>query len=459
MSFLELVRILRGRFWIVLLVWTAIAGGAAAWLAQQPRVYGGEAEVLVDLQRPDPLHGNRIDRMLRNGYLRTQMDLIRSPATAAAVVAELRLDEGAQVRSRFLEATGGRGTVREWVAELLLRNLFVTPRERSSVLVVSFFSQSPEAAATIATAFARAYVERNAALRAEPARRAAEWLAADAEARRSALAQSESALATTQARLGLTALAAELDAETRRLEDLTRLHSTALSRAADRSARAALARSFAERGQPLGSLPDVLADAGIGQLQKSLARLAGELQAEGERLGPHHPLQVARVERFAELDLRLRAAIATAADAIEREAANARGAADELARAVERQRGVVLSMQGKRAQAAVAAAEARSDGIAFAESDRRRSEALIEGGLEQGNAFLLAAALQPTRAASPRVARTLAIALVVGLLAGVAAALHVEMFRQRVRAVHALPRDADALTLRMPRARLRTRAA
>ena len=62
------------------------------------------------------------------------------------------------------------GDIKDWVADILLENLEITPSRESSLIEIDFTSTDPQLAANIANAFTDAYIQTNVELRAQPAK-------------------------------------------------------------------------------------------------------------------------------------------------------------------------------------------------------------------------------------------------------------------------------------------------
>ncbi|MEO8627443.1 MAG: Wzz/FepE/Etk N-terminal domain-containing protein, partial [Betaproteobacteria bacterium] len=172
MTFKQFLLVLWARKWILVVL--AIFGLAVAIAVNNlfsPR-YRAETSVLIDYKSMDPVSGAMA---APPGYLPTQIDIIQSHRVGLKVVRRLKLTDNATVRQRFLEATQGKGTIDDWLADVLLDKLDVVPTRESSVIAIRYTWEEPQFAAIIADAFAKAYLETNLELRVDPARETALW--------------------------------------------------------------------------------------------------------------------------------------------------------------------------------------------------------------------------------------------------------------------------------------------
>jgi len=60
-------------------------------------------------------------------YMATQLDIIQSQNVALKVVDKLKLAEQATARELWQDATDGEGSIRHWLADVLRRDLTLTP--------------------------------------------------------------------------------------------------------------------------------------------------------------------------------------------------------------------------------------------------------------------------------------------------------------------------------------------
>jgi uncharacterized protein involved in exopolysaccharide biosynthesis len=159
---------------IVPLVALAAAAGASALL---PAVWTATTSVLVDSSAPETITGNAPPAQAHPGVIATQVEIVRSRNVALKVVDRLKLHESAAAQREWRQATEGRGSLKAWLADRLIRNLEVSPARKSSVIAISFSGRDAQFAASAADAFAQSYAETNLELKLASARLAAQWFA------------------------------------------------------------------------------------------------------------------------------------------------------------------------------------------------------------------------------------------------------------------------------------------
>ncbi len=141
MTFSQFLNILRARKLIVLLCLTTVVGVTTALSLIWPKSYSATASVLVDVKGADPLTGVYAPGAMLPGYMATQVDVLTSKTVAAKVVDKLRLLESPGIKQQWQDDTQGKGDIRFWLADLLLKKLDVKPSRESSVIEINFASE------------------------------------------------------------------------------------------------------------------------------------------------------------------------------------------------------------------------------------------------------------------------------------------------------------------------------
>ena len=134
--------ILLARWKVALAVLLVAVGAALGYSLWVPKQYTATSTVVVDVRSPDPVAGMVLPGA--QGYLLTQLEIIRSERVAQRVVRNLKLADNPQTREQWREATGGAIDIESWLAKALLRSLDVKPSGDSQVLSVSYSSVDPK---------------------------------------------------------------------------------------------------------------------------------------------------------------------------------------------------------------------------------------------------------------------------------------------------------------------------
>jgi chain length determinant protein EpsF len=426
MNFTLLISALRARFQVFFLILATTVAAALIASLLLPKTYVAKVSLLVDGKDEQSLRAaQRTPERERTGYMQTQVDIITSPKVAERVVRELGIaDNPAALAGIGADGFDRRGNapIEEWIADHLLKRLKVDTSS-SSVVQLSFAAGNPDLAAQVANAFAKSYVSTVLDLRVEPTRQASAWFDEQLKGLRANLEQAEQRLATFRQEHGIAAIDERYDVANLQLNDLA----------------TSLSRDIAGGSPP--SLAEILNSPGLQQLRADLQRAEARLRELSSEYGVNHPLylrQQAQVES-------LRAAVAgetrhavTGSDVIAR---RGRANQENLKAELEKQRAHVLQLAQARTQMAVLTHDAAIAQRTYDEAMQHYLSSNIDSRALQTNVSILDAATPPATPARPRVLLNLGIALVVGMLLGLAAVHLLEMFDQRVRLIDDLAGD------------------
>ena len=418
----QLLLILQARWWLALLILAASVAGTYAVSLQLPKKYTASTALLVDIRARDP-----IAAMLTPSSMATQEDIIRSDRVAQRVVKNLKLDENAAVKEQWRESTGGRGRLEVWLAELLQKQLTVTPPKRdSNVLTIEYTAVDPGFAAAVANAFAAAYVEATVELRVEPARQYARWFGEQGKILRVDLERAQARLSEFQQKKGIVAKEENLDAEMAKLAELTSQLTVIQAQTVDARSKQ---RADAEM------LPEVMGSSVVAGLRAEIARQEAKIKDAATNLGKNHPQLRSMHAELAEL----RANLETESKHVAASFRTTRSVSTDKERAlrgaIEAQKKKLLELRNERDQLAVLQRDVDAAKNAYDAVAARYTQASLESQATQTNVSVLSPAADPLEASSPKVLRYTAMAVFFGLLAGLGAAFLWEMLDRRVRCV------------------------
>lgn len=425
MSPSTMLLVLRARFKIAFLMFLMTAGMAIAVIERLPRQYTAKTELVVDVRAPDP-----VSAILRPSSMATQEDLVKSDRAALRVVKILNLDENEVARSKWRKATGGEGRFDVWLGELLQKNLTVSPPRRdSNILTIEYSAADPVFAAAVANAFAQAYVEIAVELKVEPAKQYARWFADQGKLQRENFEKAQARLSEFQQRRGIVAKDETLDTETHRLADLMTQLTALQAQTADASSK--------ER-TGTDTLPELLQNPVIAGLRQDIARQEAKLKDAAGNLGPNHPRYKSMEAELAELKTRLKEETRHALNSYKSATSVGVDKEKQLKVAIEAQKRKLLQLRSERDDLAVLQRDVDTAKNAYAAVANRYAQASLESQSTQTNVFLLNPAVAPVEASSPKILKLTVMASLLAVLAGLGAALAMEIIDRRVRSAEDL---------------------
>ena len=385
MSLRQFLFALRARFRVfaVSLCAVVLAAGVASYL--MPKSYRASVSLLVDAKDEQSM-GEALRALglpqEHLSYLQTQADILASPKVARRVVEQLRLaDDPAALTTLGVTHAGAR--VEDVLVDRLQHALKVETSQ-SNVIRGTFTCADPRLAATIANAFATAYVDTMLELRVAPNREAAAWFDEQLKGLRSSLEEAQHRL-----------------------------------RAAQDARQQQLAQQHPER------LPQVRDDGFIQQLRADLLHGEEKLRELSTRYGVNHPAYQSQLSENLELRSRLQSelsrAAASAGDSDSRPAV--RAATRQYAESPEQSRTLEPVLQHN-----VDSAER-----AYDTALQRYISSQVDSRASQTDVTVLSAAAVPLQPYRPNMRLNLALAAVVGFGLGCALVAMLEKLDPRVR--------------------------
>ena len=391
MSLRQFLHALRARFRVfaVSLVTVVLAAAVASYL--MPKSYRATVSLLVDAKDEQSM-GEAVRALglpqEHLSYLQTQADILASPKVARRVVQQLQLAASPGALTTLAVTTVESAHLEDVLVDRLQHALKVETSQ-SNVIQGTITCADPRLAATLANAFATAYVDTMLELRVAPNREAAAWFDEQLKGLRASLEEAQRSLR------------------------------------ADQDARQQQLARHPER------LPQVRDDGFIQQLRAELLHGQEKLRELSTRYGVNHPAYQAQVSENAELRDRLQAEVnkvaASAGD-------TGSGAADH--RAASRQNPDSPVQQGTLAP--VLQHNVESAERAYDTALQRYVSSQVDSRASQTNVTVLSPAAVPLQAYRPNIRLNLALALITGLGLGCALVALLEKLDPRVRSAEDL---------------------
>jgi chain length determinant protein EpsF len=441
--------VLRARFGLFALAVCATLVATAVVSLLLPKSYRATASLVVDRRDSQSLNDalNAFTSPLdRTGYLQTQVDIMKSPKVARRVVTTLKLDERPSNRARFAEARPASGSIQDWLASELTRNMDVETTQ-SSVMRVSYNADNAADAALIANGYARAYLDTTLDLRVEPNRQAAAWFDEQLKTLRKDLASAQERLTAYQQEHGIVSTDDRLDDEYTRLADLSGQLSRSQEQNMELRTRERQVQSALDQGRSLQSLPEIQNDSQIRSLRAELLKGEAALQILATKYGENHPDYIKQradnrvIQQTISAEMRNIAATTTN----QRHEGEQRTA--EIAAALAAQRTRLLGLKESRDGLAVLLRDVNTAQSAYDTATQRFVATRVESRASQTNASVLDPAVEPAGPYRPSLSLNLALAAVIGTLLGLGLVMTKEMTDRRVHSAVELAHAVNAPVL------------
>lgn len=427
MNFTHLFLALRARYKIVILILAVTVAAALAISAMLPKVYKASTSLVLNTKGVDPITGMTLPVQLMQGYIATQADIIRSKSVALKAVENLRLAESPAVQEQFREARQGQGSIKEWLAGLLLAKVDVEPSRDSSVLTINFRGNEPQFVAAVANAFAQGYLDFTVQLKTDPALQASGFINTQIKLLREQYELAQSRLSKYQKENNIYSADNRVDVETARLNELSSQLVQVQGLLMEAESRSRQASGNA------GASPDVLNNGLIQSLKSQLATAEARFADTSQRLAVNHPQYISAKSEVDKLRSNLEEQIRIASTGVASNSNIYKQRENELRSSLSAQKARVLELNGARDEFVVLTNEADNARRSYESAMQRYNQTNLEGQARQSDIAVLSTAEVPGSPTSPRLLVNLLLAIVVGTILGGGVVLVLELLDQRVR--------------------------
>lgn len=422
LSLAQILSIIRAYARQSVLIILAVLSVTVLVMTYWPRTYTAMVTLMVNYEVNDPLNGKELPIGQVGSYIATQVELIQTPEVLLAVVDRLNLTDNKNYSSGY---RGDIGTLREWVAKKLTKNLTIYQGQQGSQLIyVAYSANDPAEAAQIANAVADVYKEqdhtRSNGLPGERAKRYASQLSE----LKSKVEQEQQAVTDFYQRNGL------IDSDNKTNIDvalLAGLEARLLD--AQNARRTAEARSAGDQSVNDQVLSSTLVQSLKTQLATQEARLA-QLSANYTPRYPEIPALKSQIQST-------RRSLASAMQGYSANASAGMKVAqrleENLQRAVNEQRGVVLAKGQLHDKAAKQVMVLESARAVYKRALDNYDQIMFASRAHYTNVTFVSRAAPPVKPSKPKVLTGLALGAVAAGILGLGIPLGYELFNRRVR--------------------------
>ena len=397
-----------------------------------PKRYDATATVLIDAREEQTMAPRGMSPRERAGYIFTQMDLIQSGKVASRVVRDLKLAGQPGVREDWERDTGGVGTVEEWVAANLLEKLKVDSGA-SNIITIKYSSNDAKKSAAVANAFAKAYLAVALELRTEPSKEAGQWFDEQLKGLRADLTSAQQKLNAYQKAKGVVGAEERMDVEFTRLSEISAELNRQRTANMDAQTRYKQAQDMIAGGTSLEAFPEVLGNGYIITIKQALQAAEQRLQEQSEVLGQNHPTYQRTAAEVQSLKERLKAESNKVVAGLGNAVQQSQKRVKELETAMAEQQDHIMQMRQARVDMAVLSRDLENAQRAYDGALQRAIAVKVDSRVRQTNLAMLTPALEPLKAAFPKVGLISALSIVIGLMLAAGVVYMLEYIDRRVR--------------------------
>ena len=465
LELLEYWRSITKRKWAILALGFLVAVLAGAVVYSLTPVYRSTTTLLIEQGKRKVLSIEDVygGASQEKEYYQTQIEIMKSREVAGRVVRGLRLWEypefdprkpDGSVIGQLKDALGIKAKEEEWnddrlvaaVMPAFLGSLSVDAVRLSQLVKISFESEDPKLAALVANTVADSYVGADRDAKFLMTQQANEWLQQRTQALRDKLSSSERSLQAYREKQGIVSLSGSAQTVIgQQIGEVTQRLVEAKARRAE--AESAYEQMKSVRDGDYSSVPAVVRNASVGEAKKQESTAALKVAELQQRYGSEHPrmvqalseLKVARENTLRQMQM--------VASSLTREYESARATERALEGALSSARGAVQNVNRQEFQLSVLEREVESNKQLYDMFMNRAKETHESGDLQSAVARVVDPAVTPQLPVKPKKGQIIAIALVLGLFAGVLISLLLDMLDNTVKGIEDAERRFQAPVL------------
>lgn len=461
---LDYARIVAKRRHIALTAFAVIAVLAAVYTFTATPIYEGKVQLLIEADDPNVVNFAQVidEAQSRQDYYQTQYRLLQSRSVAKKTIDALNLWTNKDLspdptKQRFTVGNAMRGAG-AWVASLVgststepeapgtnetaaqvktidafVGRLTVTPVRNSRLVEVSFRSQDPKLAASVANTVAKSYIDQNLDFRFTATRDASAWLEQQLALQRKAVEGAEARLQQYREQNEAISFADSQNIVVQKLSDLNAAVTKAKTERLQKESMYRQLMAIQSNPAEIDTFPAILSNQFIQQQKTALAQLQRDQVQMGEKLGERHPEMIKIRSAIDSAQAKLQGEIAKVVQGVRTEYQAAQAQEQSLTRALDAQRGEALSMNRKAIDFGVLDRDVESSKQIYQALMQRAKETGISGDLRTSNVRVVDGAELPDRPVSPRHVLNLLLGLFGGAFFGIGLAFFFEYLDNRVK--------------------------
>ncbi|MDP1875913.1 polysaccharide biosynthesis tyrosine autokinase [Phenylobacterium sp.] len=314
----------------------------------------------------------------------------------------------------------------ERIVDGVLGRLSVRRAGLTYVINVSFESESPTKAATIANKFAELYLLEQLEAKFDATQQANSWLNSRLEGLRQQVLSDEAAVQNYRIANNLLSAAGTNLTETE-ISNYNMTLSQARAQVAEDEARLSTARSQLARGSSGDDLGEALSSPVIQQLRQQRATVSAKVADLQGRYGERHPEMLTANRQLVDIDAQIQAEIQRIISNLEAKVQVSRQRAGAISGSLSNARGTLVGNNQAQVRLNELDRTAEASRTLYESYLNRYKETSSQQGIEQSDARIVSSATIPTGQSSPKVPLNLALGLVLAMGCGLGAVVLAEM--------------------------------
>ncbi len=439
----DYLRVLYRRKWPALAVFVITAAVAIIRVYLAPPVYRATTRILIEKAESQNLGiGSPVYNSWDPDFYSTQVQIIRSAATAERAAKALAADAG--FRERFRAKAGGPGprgasdSVPPGLTRMIQGGIAAKPEKDTKIVTISYVSSEAPLAAVIVNAVVKAYVDQLFEMKTSYSRYAVDWMTGKAREEGARLDAAERNLQEFMKANDILGMENRTGGAPERLSELALELAKAETRRRDLESVYARLAAVVDDPDAAETISTVETDDAFRAVKTQLLKAEQNLSELSRKYGQKHPSMIAARQEVAALEKRKAAEVRRIVLSVKNEMELTAAREDDLRRRLGSGRSEAVAANEKfvRYEELKRAVETNRQ-FYDALMARAKQESLTQQ-LQGVQVWTLEPALAPESPDGPRPARSILLGLIVGLVGAVGMAFFVEYLDNTVRSAEDL---------------------
>jgi exopolysaccharide transport family protein len=440
----RLIAAFRRRLWLFVAVAGVIAAALMFVMLRQTPMYTATANVMINTRTEKVVDSQAVLSGLTadTGTVDTEVEVIKSPQLAEAVVDTLKLDKDPEFNGA-LKSPGLIGSIlggkkaeravpgaaeaeRQAVIAAVGKQLTVRRVGLTYSITISFESTSAMKSATIANAFADAYLQSQLTEKFDATRQANSFLNTRLDTLRTQLQEADAAVSNYRvannllSSEGTTLTEQEISAYNQQLAQ-------ARAQQAEDEARLRTARAQLAAGSNGDDVGEALSSQVVQNLRAQRAVVSGRVAEMSGRYGERHPDMVRAQRELADIDQQIQAEIRRIVSNLEARVRVSQQRTASVEASLGGARGTLAANSAASVHLKELEGNAEAARNVYQSFLDRYKQTGAQQGVEQADARIASRAVPPSHQSSPNLMLAVALSIVVGAGAGLAAVIIAEI--------------------------------
>ncbi len=440
----RLIAAFRRRLWLFVAVAGVIAAVLMFVMLRQTPMYTATANVMINTRTEKVVDSQAVLSGLTadTGTVDTEVEVIKSPQLAEAVVDALKLDKDPEFNGA-LKSPGLIGSIlggkkaeralpgaaeaeRQAVIAAVGKQLTVRRVGLTYSITISFESTSAMKSATIANAFADAYLRSQLTEKFDATRQANSFLNTRLDTLRTQLQEADAAVSNYRvannllSSEGTTLTEQEISAYNQQLAQ-------ARAQQAEDEARLRTARAQLAAGSNGDDVGEALSSQVVQNLRAQRAVVSGRVAEMSGRYGERHPDMVRAQRELADIDQQIQAEIRRIVSNLEARVRVSQQRTGSVEASLGGARGTLAANSAASVHLKELEGNAEAARNVYQSFLDRYKQTGAQEGVEQADARIASRAVPPAHQSSPNLMLAVALSIVVGAGAGLAAVVIAEI--------------------------------